>query len=136
MHNRTTLSGGPATRAVTTSEPGEISFLYFLNCLRSGGALNSLISIRGGAQEERVRGDMQQVSSALAAQLTGRLVLSGAARAIEQHDGHVVVRSDVGGHPCRFVIVAVLPALAGRLQYAVPMPAHRDLLTQRMPMGG
>src|SRR5262245_60559697 len=79
-----------ATRAVTTSEPGEISFLYFLNYLRSGGGLDSLISIRGGAQEERVRGGMQQVSSALAAQLGGRLVLSAPVRAIEQHDDHVV----------------------------------------------
>ena len=37
------------TRAVLTSEPRDVSFLYFLNYLRSGQGLESLISIRGGA---------------------------------------------------------------------------------------
>jgi monoamine oxidase len=33
------------------------------------------------------------------------------------------------------VIVAIPPTLAGRIRYQPPMPASRDGLTQRMPMG-
>ena len=35
---------------------------------------------------------------------------------------------------CR-AIVAVPPALAGRIEYEPALPAARDQLTQRMPMG-
>ncbi len=44
------------TRAVLTSEPRDVSFLFFLSYLRWGNGLESLISIKGGAQQERFVG--------------------------------------------------------------------------------
>ncbi len=32
-------------------------------------------------------------------------------------------------------MVAIAPALAGRIVYDPPLPGHRDQLTQRMPLG-
>lgn len=123
------------TRAVFTSEPRDLSFLCFLNYLQSGQGLESLISIRGGAQQERFVGGAQQISQKLAAQLGDRVILSAPVRSIEQHADSVLVRSDVGSFTCHRVIVAVPPLLAGRIHYESPLPAARDQITARMPMG-
>ncbi|MBI2823656.1 MAG: flavin monoamine oxidase family protein [Planctomycetia bacterium] len=123
------------TRAVFTSEPRDLSFLYFLNYLRSGQGLESLISIRGGAQQERFVGGAQQISCRLADQLAGRVILNAPVRSIEQHDDGVVVHSDAGRFAARRAIVAVPPVLAGRIHYQSALPAARDQLTARMPMG-
>ena len=39
------------TRAVLTSEPRDVSFLFFLSYLRWGNGLESLISIKGGVSK-------------------------------------------------------------------------------------
>lgn len=122
-------------RAVMTSEPRDVSFLYFLNYLSSGGGLASLISIPGGAQESRFVGGAQQISERLAEPLGPRLVLEAPVRSIEQHDQSVVVRCDAGRFEAKYAIVAVPPVLAGRIHYEAPLPARRDQLTSRMPMG-
>jgi monoamine oxidase len=123
------------TRAVFTSEPRDLSFLCFLNYLQSGQGLESLISIRGGAQQERFVGGAQQISQKLAARLGDRVILSAPVRSIEQHADSVLVRSDMGSFTCHRVIVAVPPLLAGRIHYESPLPAARDQITARMPMG-
>jgi monoamine oxidase len=57
-------------------------------------------------------------------------------RRVEQHADGVVVETR-GGHRERGdeVVVALPPTLAGRLEYDPPVPAWRDQLTQRVPMG-
>ncbi len=123
------------TRALLTSEPRDVSFLYFLSYLRSGHGLDHLISIDGGAQQERFVGGAQQISMRLAEGLGSRVVLNAPVRAIQQESDGVTVRSDLGMWRARLAIVAIPPLLAGRIDYAAPMPAVRDQLTARMPMG-
>jgi monoamine oxidase len=94
-----------------------------------------LISIKGGAQQERFVGGAQQLSERLADALAPRVVLRAPVRAIEQNAQSVVVHSDAGAYRGRLAIVAVPPLLAGRIRYAAPLPAKRDQLTARMPMG-
>jgi monoamine oxidase len=123
------------TRAVLTSEPRDVSFLYFLSYLRWGHGLEELISIKKGAQQDRFVGGAQQLSQKLAEQIAPRVVLWAPVRAIEQHADHVIVRSDAGTFRGRIVVVATPPLLAGRIHYATPLPAARDQLTARLPMG-
>jgi monoamine oxidase len=123
------------TRAVLTSEPRDVSFLYFLSYLRWGHGLGNLISIDGGAQQERFVGGAQQISQRLADGLAPRVVLNAPVRAIEHDAQRVIVRSDAGTWNARLAIVAIPPLLAGRIDYAAPLPAARDQLTARMPMG-
>jgi monoamine oxidase len=123
------------TRAVLTSEPRDVSFLFFLSYLRWGHGVESLISIKGGAQQERFVGGAQQLSERLAEQLAPRVVLDAPVRSIEQDAEGVTVRSDHGTYRARRAIVAVPPLLAGRIHYTPAMPAKRDQITARMPMG-
>jgi monoamine oxidase len=123
------------TRAVLTSEPRDVSFLYFLSYLRWGHGLDCLISIPKGAQQDRFVGGAQQISQRMADELGARVVLNATALAIEQDQDGVIVRTPVGAFRSRLVIVATPPLLAGRIQYSPALPAKRDQLTARMPMG-
>ena len=122
-------------RAVLTSEPRDVSLLYFLNYLRAGHGLESLISIAGGAQQERFVGGAQQICQRLADPLGPRLLLDAPVRAIEQDTRGVTVRTDRGPLTARYVILAIPPVLAGRIHYEPMLPSRRDQLTSRMPMG-
>lgn len=123
------------TRAVFTSEPRDISFLFFLSYLRWGHGLDRLISIPDGAQQNRFVGGAQQISQRMAKELGDRVVLNAPVQVIEQDSNGVTVRTSVGQFQARFVIVAVPPLLAGRIDYQPRLPAQRDHLTTRMPMG-
>jgi monoamine oxidase len=62
-------------------------------------------------------------------------MLSAPARRIDQDGDGVTVHTDRGAFRGKRAIVAVPPALAGRIEYTPLLPARRDALTQRMAMG-
>jgi monoamine oxidase len=121
-------------RALFTSEPRELSYLYFLFYLNAGGGFASLTSVEGGAQQTRLVGGTQQLSQGLAGELGDRVHLGVPVYAIDRGDG-VTVHVDGLTATGEYAVVAVPPALAGRITYDPPLPAWRDGLTQRTPMG-
>eukprot|EP01111_Echinosteliopsis_oligospora_P009453 TRINITY_DN2773_c0_g1_i2.p1 TRINITY_DN2773_c0_g1~~TRINITY_DN2773_c0_g1_i2.p1 ORF type:complete len:456 (+),score=148.79 TRINITY_DN2773_c0_g1_i2:77-1444(+) len=119
-----------------TCEPHEISFLFFLLFIRSAGSYALLADIKGGAQQDRIIGGSQQVSEKLATLLPpSSILLRHPVRSIHQDHSGVRVMTDSDTFTARYVVVAVPPTLAGRINYAPPMPPARDELTQRYPMG-
>jgi monoamine oxidase len=125
-----------ATELIFGAEPEELSLLYFLFYLQSGGGLTSLTEFEGGAQEEHFVGGSQQLCDLLAAQLGDGVRLGTAVAGIEQGEDELTLRTEDGTvHRARLGIVAVSPALAARWHWARPLPADRDQLAQRMPMG-
>jgi monoamine oxidase len=122
-------------RAVLTSEPRDLSFLYFLSYLKAGQGLSSLISIKGGAQESRFVGGAQQLSRRMAEALGRRVLLDCPVRAITQEADGVTVATDRGPFRGRYAIVAIPPLLAGRIDYSPRLPTRRNELAARMPMG-
>jgi monoamine oxidase len=120
-----------ACHAVFAVEPSELSLLHVLFYAASAGGWDDLLDTEGGAQQDRIVGGSQRISLRMAEELGDRVRLSTPVRAIRtEADG--VVAADVRA---RRAIVAVPPALAGRIDYDPPMPGPRDQLTQRMPMG-
>jgi monoamine oxidase len=124
-----------AIRAIFTSNPADLSFLYFLFYLQAGGGFEQVANVEGGAQETRLIGGTQQISQKIADKLGGVVRLESPVRTIDQSDEEITVHSAGGAFTSQYVIVAVPPTLAGRIEYDPPMPARRDGLTQRMPMG-
>ena len=138
-HARTTdarLFLNLATELVFGAEPEELSLLYFLFYLQSGGGLTSLTEFEGGAQQDHFVGGSQQICDRLAERLGDAVRFRTAVTAVEQDDDQVTLRTEDGtAVRARHAIVAVSPALAGRWRWARPLPADRDALAQRMPMG-
>ena len=120
-----------ACRAVFSVEPADVSLLHVLFYAASAGGWDDLLDTEGGAQQDRLAGGTQQLSIRMAEELGDRVELSAPVRAIRAEADGVVT----GEVRARRAIVAVPPTLAGRIEYDPPLPAARDQLTQRMPMG-
>ncbi|HVC70280.1 MAG TPA: flavin monoamine oxidase family protein [Acidimicrobiales bacterium] len=131
-----------AVKSIFGTEPGELSLLFTLFYLHSGGGLMNLARTTNGAQERRFAGGAQQCALYLAHELAGRVLLSSPVSSVAYGpDGvtAIVDRPEPGGHPVRVrarrCIVAMPPALSVRLDWTPPLPGRRDQLSMRAPMG-
>ena len=118
-------------RAVFAVEPADVSLLHVLFYAAAADGWDDLLDTEGGAQQDRLVGGTQQLSVRMAEELGDRVQLSAPVHAIRADAGGVVA----GEMRARRAIVAIPPALAGRIEYDPPLPGPRDQLTQRMPMG-
>jgi monoamine oxidase len=131
----------PFLEALVGGEPGDVSMLFVLAYVAAAGneqnpgTIERLMNVRGGAQQSRFVGGSQLVSQRLAAGLGSRVVLNAPVRSIRQTSTGVTVVSDALTVNAKRAIVAVPPALAARIDYSPLLPAARDLLLQRLPMG-
>lgn len=122
-------------RAFFSTEPADVSLLYMLQYIHSGGGLEAMVECKNSAQQDRFVGGAQQLSLRMAAGLGNRVRLNTPVRLITHSDAGVTVQTDAGTYAARKLILAIPPVLAGRLQWSPLMPPLRDQLTQRMPMG-
>ncbi len=103
--------------AIFAAEPRDLSLLHVLFYSRSAGGWYPLIDVTGGAQERRFHLGAQEVSIRVARELRERVILGSPVDTIAQ-DAHGVLVSGNGFEiAARRVIVALPPALAGRLRY-------------------
>lgn len=121
--------------AVFAAEPGDLSLLHVLFYARSGGSFGKLLDTTGGAQQDRFAGGSALIAERLAAQLGGIVRLGAAVSRIEVAGETVTATTAAGQFTGRQVIVTAPPLLAGRIDYEPALPAWREQLTQRTPMG-
>jgi monoamine oxidase len=126
-----------AVEAILSVEPRDVSMLYLLTYVAAAGGITPLVANAGagGAQDYRVTGGTQGIAQAMARKLGNRVVLSRPVREIAQSARGVTVYADKLTVKGKLVIVAIPPNLAGRIIYSPGVPALRDQLTQRMPVG-
>ncbi len=130
-----------ATRPIFGAEPRELSLLFVLFYIASSGdeknpgTFERNFDTRNGAQMWRVVGGSQTIALKIARQLGHRVVLSSPVRTIRQRSGSVIVESDRVTVKAKRAIVAIPPALAGRIDYQPILPFERDQLTQRYGQG-
>jgi monoamine oxidase len=130
-----------ATRPIFGAEPRELSLLFTLFYIASSGdaqnpgTFERNFDTRGGAQQNRIIGGSQILPITIARQLGGRVRLDSPVRSIRQTRGGVQVLTDRHTYTGKEVVVAVPPALAGRIDYEPILPFQRDQLTQRFGQG-
>lgn len=124
-------------RALLCAEPREISLLFALWYVHSGGGVRRISSITNGAQERKIIGGSQQISEGLA-RLIGKdnVRLNTTVVQISQDDNGVIVR-DISGntYKAKYVVSAVPVALLNRIHFNPPLPWIKSQMLQRMPMG-
>jgi len=122
--------------AVFAAEPGDLSMLHVLFYSHASGSFQRLIDTTGGAQQDRFDGGSALIADKLAAQLGSILVrLEAPVSRIEVAGDTVTATTAAAQFTGRQIIVTVPPLLAGRIDYEPAMPAWREQLTQRTPMG-
>lgn len=122
-------------RAVCTSEPDQISLLYFLMYLRSGVDLNTLISIPGGAQQLRFQEGTQQLCSRIQSKLVRQVVLNSPVKAITQNSTEITVKTSNSAWNAQRVVVTVPPALIHEIHFSPSLPEDRKQLISHFCMG-
>lgn len=126
----------PSIRTVFGAEPGELSLLHFLTYVASAGGLMRLLEVDGGFQQTRFVHGAQAVSEGLADRLgRDRITLGAPVRAVTQDGERVTVHTDAGTRTARRLILAAPLALLDRIHFEPGLPALRDQLHQRCPMG-
>jgi monoamine oxidase len=131
-----------ATRPIFGAEPREISLLFTLFYIASSGnethpgTFERNFNTRQGGQQWRVDGGSQSIAFRMAAaELKKRIFLGHPVSRIAQGAGRVRVECDGLTLHGKRAIVAVPPALAGRIDYSPILEFQRDQLTQRLGMG-
>jgi monoamine oxidase len=122
-------------RGAWAAEARQVSYLWFLDALRSGTGLDYLMGVKNGALDSKFTGGMQQVAQRMADELGERVVLGAAVRKVVQNSEGVRVTTDKGDFEGRFLIIAAPPGPIARIVFEPALPAARDGLHQRMPMG-
>jgi monoamine oxidase len=130
-----------ACEPIFGAEPREVSLLYVLFYIASSGNEQNVgtfernFNTQGGAQESRLEGGAQLISIKMAQQLGKRVLKKAPVRRIDQGRFGVRVWTDKYYVSGKRVIVAIPPALAGRIVYHGGMTDLRDQLMQRIPQG-
>ncbi|WP_063066110.1 flavin monoamine oxidase family protein [Nocardia violaceofusca] len=118
-----------------TSAASEVSMLFALYQMASGGGPNFMFSVRGGAQDSRPVGGMGAIYGAMADQVGDSIHLSHPVHGIEQDESGVTVHAGASTLRAPRAIVAVPLAVAGQIRYEPMLPVDRSLLHQRVPSG-
>ncbi|OWY45744.1 amine oxidase [Alternaria alternata] len=95
-----------------------------------------LSGAEGGAEAFICKGGCQNVAIRIA-KLLGptRVQLNSPVRLIEKTRNGYKIQTDNGIVTAQKVVIAIPPAMAARIRYLPPLPAGRDQLSQRTPMG-
>lgn len=124
-----------ALAGLYTSAASEVSMLWVLYQMASGGGPNFVLGVKDGAQDARVVGGMGAISGPMTAQIGDSLHLSQPVRRIEQDADGVTVRADDMTVRAQLVVVAVPLVIANQILYEPMLPVDRTFLQQRVPSG-
>ncbi len=124
-----------AVNTVWGAASTDISLLYGLWYMRSGGGFDSLLDTEGGAQQDRFHGGSQLISLRMAEELGKRVVLEVPVSKVEHRDAGVKLLAAGREVNARRAIVAMAPPLCDRIEWEPALPPARTQLGQRMPWG-
>ncbi len=118
-----------------TSAASEVSMLFVLYQMASGGGPSFVLGIKDASQDSRPVGGMGAIYRPMATEIGDAIHLSQPVRSITQDADGVTVRSDGLEVRARRAIVAVPLAIASQIDYEPMLPVDRSFLHQRMPSG-
>ncbi|XP_077001731.1 amine oxidase [flavin-containing] A isoform X2 [Tamandua tetradactyla] len=119
-----------------TSEPHEVSALWFLWYVKQCGGTTRIFSVTNGGQERKFVGGSGQVSERIMDLLGDCVKLKRPVTYIDQSGDNIIVETlNHELYECRYVISAIPPALTAKIHFRPELPAERNQLIQRLPMG-
>lgn len=124
-----------AAEAIWAANPNEVSFLHALFYTKSGENLDVLMNVDKGAQEERIVGGAQKPAISLAGMLQDIIELNKIVRSIVQAEDGLEIKGDGFSYESKHVIVALPPNQIGKIHFDPMLPANKNQLYDRMPMG-
>ncbi|KAM4795710.1 amine oxidase [flavin-containing] A-like [Rhinophrynus dorsalis] len=119
-----------------TSETQHVSALWFLWYTKLCGGTERMFSVTNGGQERKFVGGAGQVSEKIMERLQGRVKLQRPVVRLDQSGENVIVETlNHEVYQGKYVISAIPPVLTTKIHYNPELPAIRNQLIQRLPMG-
>ncbi|XP_056145332.1 amine oxidase [flavin-containing] isoform X2 [Lampris incognitus] len=119
-----------------TSEPHEVSALWFLWYVKQCGGTMRIFSTSNGGQERKFVGGSSQISECMARELGDGVKLQSPVCRIDQTGDMVVVETvNKQTFVAKYVIVATPPCLHMKMHFNPGLPPLRNQLISRVPMG-
>ncbi|KAJ8407302.1 hypothetical protein AAFF_G00278760 [Aldrovandia affinis] len=119
-----------------TSEPHEVSALWFLWYIKQCGGTMRIFSTSNGGQERKFMGGSSQISEHMAQRLGDKVKLERAVYSIDQSGDGVVVRTlNQEIFQAKYAIIATPPGLNLKIHFNPSLPPMRNQLIHRVPMG-
>ncbi|XP_053562467.1 amine oxidase [flavin-containing] A-like [Bombina bombina] len=119
-----------------TSEPQQVSALWFLWYTKLCGGTSRMFSVTNGGQERKFVGGAGQISEKLMEILEDRVKLQRPVVRIDQSGDSVVVETlNHEIYKGKFIISAIPPFLTTKIHFNPELPAIRNQLIQHLPMG-
>ncbi|XP_003218986.3 amine oxidase [flavin-containing] B [Anolis carolinensis] len=119
-----------------TSEPHEVSALWFLWYVKQCGGTTRIFSTTNGGQERKFVGGSGQISEKIMDYLGDLVKLEKPVSYIDQTGGNVKVKTlHHETFEAQYVICAIPPALTLKIHFNPPLPSMRNQLINRIPMG-
>lgn len=135
VDNVARLSFDTSIGLTTGTPPANLSLLHYLSLVNSADcSMEKLERFKGGAQETRLVGGSQVLSTRMAQALGDKVKLSCPVRRIVGWDREIVeLHTDQGHVRARQVVVALHPALCNQIVFDPPLPEGRAQLQRRWP---
>uniref|UniRef100_A0A452R684 Amine oxidase n=1 Tax=Ursus americanus TaxID=9643 RepID=A0A452R684_URSAM len=119
-----------------TSEPHEVSALWFLWYVKQCGGTTRIFSVTNGGQERKFVGGSGQVSERIMDRLGDRVKLRRPVTFVDQSGDNIIIETlNHELYECRYVISAIPPTLTAKIHFNPELPPERNQLIQRLPMG-
>lgn len=122
-------------QTVFAAEAAELSFLYALFYFRSGDNMDTLISIKNGAQQTILQEGTQGLVKKIAAPFEKQIYLNTALRKITQTNETVLAFADNLMIEAKRCILAIPPVMLNQILFSPVLPQQKAQLYQRVPMG-
>nr|XP_054748114.1 amine oxidase [flavin-containing] B-like [Lytechinus pictus] len=118
-------------------EASDLSLLYFLWYIKGCCGYLRYSSTVNGAQERKFHGGSQSISLAIAERLGQDRVLTNSpvSSVLQDEEGVTVTTLDGKSYKAKYIIAALPPAMLTKINFTPKLPALRNQLDQRYPMG-
>ncbi|MHA8087696.1 flavin monoamine oxidase family protein [Aquirufa sp. Wall-65K1] len=122
-------------QTVFAVEASEISLLFALFYFKSGDNMDTLISIKNGAQQSILKGGTQGLVKKIAAPWMKKIQLNEPLLKLVQHETGIVATSANLRITANKCILSIPPVLINSIVFDPPLLQQKAQLYQRMPMG-
>lgn len=122
-------------QTVFAAEASEISLLFALFYFKSGDNMDTLISIKNGAQQSILKGGTQGLIKKIAASFLDKIHLESPLVRLSQQASGIIAETNKLKIHARKCILTIPPVLINTIVFEPPLPQQKAQLYQRMPMG-
>lgn len=118
------------------AEATQISMLFFLHYVQSGGGMDIMVSAdKGGAQNFLFHGGVHQIARKMAEELGERLRTDEPVTGIDWNEDGARVHSSNGEYEAKRVIICVPPTLVSKIEFSPQLPQPKSALHAKLAMG-